>query len=181
MRISPKEVKEQLEIRSEYPKILAIVNKTNKSIFDIHHVIPVSLNWDDGEHNKVWLWRPVHIYNHKEQNIPMREYSQLLRERRIETNDKLLKTKQYLEKSYKMQKRYFRWVDNLPSPLLDIHNYKMYEYMNHYELICIKMWINIDKYADDISFQEKHQRLHDLLVFISNDMRKTLSKKYYNL
>lgn len=82
-----------------------------------HHVIPVSIWWQDIPENIVVLSKQVHKYVHKILNLP---YSQI-RELRMISNDPKAPIKDVYRKEVDIQKRYFWNLDSLEDEVREMH------------------------------------------------------------
>ena len=85
-------------------------------MYNVHHVLPISLEWPDIVENKIRLDEKQHLIIHKEQDISSRK----IREYRELTNHILVPTNFVLEERLKLWKCYFAGAKNLEDHLYNL-------------------------------------------------------------
>ena len=168
------------EYAKEYSvKLRDFIKKTNKDLFDNHHLVPVSLHWHDKEYNRVFLRRPMHDHIHSVLNIPKKRYHQIKRKYREKTNHLIIKSPEMVKEIHEMQSYYFKNYYKLLEVEKTIHNTKMRQTVKHWESVADD-FIEYDSMNYMWHFQDMLIHKNMIHLRISQEIKDTLSKKFYH-
>lgn len=163
----------------KWTKVADYIKKHNRYIFDNHHVEPISLWWHDMVYNIQEIRRPMHDMIHDILNIPMRSYTKWTRKIREKTNHKLVHTTDYVRMMAELQYQYFSKLDKLPKEVVNMHENKMYQNVEHRQSVA-NDFIQYDKMEEQEDFATMHKHKNRLREMVAEEIQSTLKGKYYN-
>lgn len=105
-----------------------------KMAIQLHHVIPVSLNWMNYDWCKIPLEEIKHQLLHTMRDLPHKQYSKMIRKHREETSGKIVMTEKWLLIMQEMQRLFFE-NKNLPLDIMEKENEVLVE--------TVKYWNNV--------------------------------------
>ena len=105
----------------------------------LHHIVPVSLWWEDFEWNLWKLKEQTHKDLHRTLDIKPTIFSQKIRKIREKTNHKFVTTADEIEMLADMQRLFFDRLSHLPKYVQQLHVVKAMQRLDHYSGVLSKL------------------------------------------
>ena len=142
-----------------------------------HHIIPVSILWENTKANLQALLSSDHANLHDILNLQSRRYSSLVRRIREKTNHHILMRWETMMMRWDVQKEYFQNINKLPKQIQKIHIEKITENFNERNLKNIKLWNDTKLYTASGTDQEIFDTIHQSYIEVKSEICKTLYNK----
>lgn len=153
-------------------------------VYEVHHVIPISLWWPDKPQNLMELEKSTHRHVlHATLDIPMIKYKTHTRKIKLRLNDTLIIPPDAVDMMGDIQKEFFLNIGKLPKRLQQKHVWSMMQLCDLEKAKCVKLWMDYaDKPNQWREYVDTVHNLHDhylnIKKAISEELIATLRKHY---